>query len=180
MSEQLPYRVERTIGGVEIRSYPAMVMATVHGKPDGEAFGILFRYISGNNRPRHDRERYRAGGVKIAMTAPVISDGESFSFVMPPSFSMETTPDPLDPRSVIERVPDRLLAVLKFSGVATARSVEARGTQLLDTLDRHELRYRGDPFLMRYNPPFIPGFMRRNEVGVELVPIAQKQGQKAA
>ncbi|NLH26447.1 MAG: heme-binding protein, partial [Methanomicrobiales archaeon] len=26
----------------------------------------------------------------------------------------------------------------------------------------------GRPFLMRYNAPYTPGFMRRNEVGVEI------------
>jgi len=38
---------------------------------------------------------------------------------------------------------------------------------LFDTLEEHELRVLGSVFLMRYNAPFTPGFMRRNEVGVE-------------
>jgi len=50
MSDQLPYGVEQSFDGVEIRRYPAMVLATVRQMPDNEAFGIRFRYISGNNR----------------------------------------------------------------------------------------------------------------------------------
>ncbi|MDD3622937.1 MAG: heme-binding protein, partial [Methanofollis sp.] len=26
----------------------------------------------------------------------------------------------------------------------------------------------GEVFLMRYNPPWVPGFLRRNEVGIEI------------
>lgn len=182
MSEQVPYTVERNLDGVEIRSYPATVLVTVNGRPDGEAFGILFRYISGHNRPQGAPGPYRAdeGGRKIAMTAPVISAGDSFSFAMPSSFSVATTPRPVDARSVVEEMPARLVAVVRFSGLATDRAVDARRRQLLDTLDKHEIRYRGEPFLMRYNPPFTPGFMRRNEIGVELMSSDWPNGSRAA
>jgi hypothetical protein len=165
MSDQQPYKVERIIEGVEIRRYPPMVLATVREMPDREAFGILFKYISGNNRlPR------RKTGERIAMTAPVFSASDSFSFAMPSSYSFETAPVPLDARSVLERIPERRLAALRFSGTAPDKTVAARSRELLDTLERHELRTSGSPFLMRYNAPFTPGFMRRNEVGVELLP----------
>jgi len=182
MSDQLPYLVERSIDGVEIRRYRPMVLVTVNGRPDDEAFGILFRYISGHNRPRWIGKQTETAmaGQKIPMTAPVISDGEAFSFVMPPNFSMDSTPEPLDARSIVERMPERLVAVLRFSGLASAQAVEARRRKLMDTLDKHELRYRGEPFLMRYNPPYMPGFMRRNEVGVELTPSSRSQSLKAA
>lgn len=165
MSDQLPYKVEQIIEGVEIRRYPPMVLATVREMPDNEAFGILFRYISGNNRSARSAE-----GERIAMTAPVFSMDDSFSFAMPPTYSIETAPAPLDTRSVIERIPARRVAALRFSGNAPMKAVAARSRQLLDTLARHEIRTKGPTFLMRYNPPFMPGFMRRNEVGVELQP----------
>lgn len=182
MSEQVPYRVERRLDGVEIRSYPATVLVTVNGRPDGEAFSILFRYISGHNRPQGASDRHDTGpsGQKIAMTAPVISGADSFSFAMPASFSIATTPLPVDARSVLEEMPERLTAVVRFAGRATPGSVDGRRRQLLDTLDKHEIRYRGDPFLMRYNPPFTPGFMRRNEVGVELIPGDRSNSPQAA
>ena len=164
MSDQQRYAIERTIEGVEIRLYPPMVLATVREMPDNEAFGILFKYISGNNRsPR------RATGERIAMTAPVFSATDSFSFAMPSTYSIDTAPLPLDARSVIERLPARRVAALKFSGTAPEKAVAAKSRELLATLERHELRVLGSAFLMRYNAPFTPGFMRRNEVGVELV-----------
>lgn len=165
MSEQQPYKIERIIEGVEIRRYPPMVLATVREMPDNEAFAILFKYISGNNRSAR-----RAAGERIAMTAPVFSASDSFSFAMPPSYSIDTAPVPLDARSVLERMPERRLAALRFSGTAPEQRVAAKSRELLDTLARHELRVLGLPFLMRYNAPFTPGFMRRNEVGVQLLP----------
>ena len=171
MSAELPYEVERIIEGVEIRRYPAMVLATVHDMPDNEAFGILFKYISGNNRSSRQEV-----GLRIAMTAPVISASDSFSFAMPPSYSMESAPAPLDPRSVLERLPERRVAALRFSGIAREEAVKARSRHLLETLARHELRASGAPFLMRYNAPFTPGFLRRNEVGVELLTDHQERG----
>lgn len=163
MSDRVPYELEKVIDGVEIRRYPPVVLATVRQARDNEAFGILFRYISGHNRSPRTRVSQ-----PIPMTAPVFSDDSSFSFAMPASYAVATTPVPLDPRSVIEEIPGRRLAVLRFSGAARRALVETRTNQLLDTLARHHVHHTGSPFLMRYDPPFKPGFLRRNEVAVEL------------
>ena len=166
VSDQLPYTVEDAIDGVEIRRYAPMVLATVRKMPDNEAFGILFRYISGNNRSAH-----RPAGERVSMTAPVFSGDDSFSFAMPASYSLETAPQPLDSRSFLESMPERRVAVIRFSGTAPRPTVAAKSRQLLDTLARHHLSAKGAPFLMRYNAPFTPGFLRRNEVGVELLTV---------
>ena len=180
MSEQLRYVIEQVIEGVEIRRYPPIVLATVRDMPDNESFRILFRYISGNNRATGDPDRAAstaAAGEKIAMTVPVFSTPDSFSFALPGSYSKQTTPEPQDPRSIVEAMPARRVAALRFSGFARARTVASRSRQLLETLARHEFRTRGTTFLMRYNAPFTPGFLRRNEVGIELVLVAQRGGR---
>ena len=107
------------------------------------------------------------------MTAPVFSDSASFSFAMPAAYSKATTPLPLDSRPAIEELPARRVAVLRFRGVARPDRVERKMRQLLATLSLHDLRSTGSPFLMRYDPPFKPGFMRRNEVGVEVLSRAE-------
>ena len=175
MTEQVRYEVERIVDGVEIRRYPALILATVREMRDDDAFGILFRYISGANRsPR------RSGGERIPMTAPVLSQRGSFSFAVPPSYSMATAPRPADPRSFLEQIPDRLVAVLRFSGLARPEDIEAKSARLVDVLARNELYWVGQPFVMRYNPPFTPGFMRRNEIGLELAPTARRTHNLAA
>lgn len=68
MTEELSYEVvDRLPDGVELRRYPAHVVAevTVQGSLGGagnRAFAPLFAYISGSNRPKS----------KVAMTAPVV------------------------------------------------------------------------------------------------------------
>ena len=171
MTQKIEYTVERRIENVELRWYPETVLATVRGMPDNEAFRILFRYITGNNQTSETVSMTApviSTGERIAMTAPVISDLASFSFALPASYTLETSPRPLDPRSTLEAIPPRCVAVLRFGGLASSARVQRKTQVLLDVLKRHEILMRGRPFLMRYNPPYTPGFLRRNEVGIEV------------
>lgn len=173
MVEEAKYAVVRTVGGIELRRYDPMVLASVPGLPDGEAFGILFRYIAGNNRSRQEIAMTApvvssAGTERIAMTAPVLSGPGGFAFVLPASYTIETAPRPLDPRIRLVAMGARLVAVVRFRGHAWGAQVRRRTEALLAALREASLRTRGEPFLMRYNPPFTPGFLRRNEVGVEV------------
>jgi hypothetical protein len=166
--EEPSYQVLKKIEGVEIRNYSPMILATAKG--DSDLFGMLFRYISGANK----------GSVKISMTAPVITpekiamtspvftSEDTMSFITPSSYTRETVPEPIDPRINIEELPPRKLAALRFSGWARESTVEKKKKQLLDTLTRNGLKARGEVILMRYNPPFTPWFLRRNEVAVEV------------
>lgn len=173
MSQQVQYTIERRIENVELRRYPETVLATVRGMPDNEAFRILFRYITGNNQTSQSVSMtvpVVSSGERIAMTAPVISEPASFSFVLPPPYTLATSPRPLDPRSTLEAIPPRRVAVLRFRGVARPAKVRRKTQALRDLLKRHEILTRGGPFLMRYNPPYTPGFLRRNEVAIEVAP----------
>jgi hypothetical protein len=175
MTESLEYEVVRTIGEVEIRRYPVVLLATVAESADDSAFSILFRYISGDNQAGEKIAMtapvvsQKARGERIAMTTPVISSSSSFSFALPAKYSAATAPQPLDPRIKVEAIPSRLVAALRFSGHAYAREVIVREKELLKVLKDNGIATKGEPFLMRYNSPFAPGFMRRNEVGVEVV-----------
>ncbi len=180
MTASLEYQVVRALGPVEIRKYPLIILATVSDPNDDTAFSILFRYISGNNEAG---ERIamtapvvsqRVRGERIAMTAPVISDQASFSFALPEKYDLRTAPRPLDPRIKVVGVPARLVAVLRFSGHAYVREVIVREEELMRALKENGISTRGSPFLMRYNSPFAPGFLRRNEVGVEIVDEGMK------
>ena len=174
MTDEVPYRVTRALGEIEIRDYPPIILATVEGRGDGAAFGLLFRYITGSNRLRSNIPMTapvvseRSTSTTISMTAPVVSDRERFSFVLPPSFTMQSAPLPLDARVRLEPVPARRVAVIRFRGWARPRQIREQIGRLLEPLRRLGIQPAAAPFLMRYNPPYTPGFLRRNEIGVEV------------
>jgi len=169
MVETVRYEVAGRIGEVELREYPELMLATVTGQQDNVAFRLLFSYISGQNRVRKKIPMTAPviTSEKIEMTAPVISDANSFSFVMPLNYKSEETPEPLDSRIRIQKLPARRLAVIRFKGYARQKSVNEVKARLLSALQTSGIATVGEPFLMRYNSPWTPGFMRRNEVGIE-------------
>jgi hypothetical protein len=170
MTETIMYEERGRLGEVEFRSYPSIIVATVLGNDENENFMILFRYISGNNRPGRKIPMTSPviTGEKITMTAPVISDSNAMSFVMPSTYRKEDVPEPGDDRIIIQEILPREMAVIRFRGRSSDRDVNDARARLLKALEEAQIRIVGAPFLMRYNPPFTPGFLRRNEVGVEI------------
>jgi hypothetical protein len=170
MTETIAYEDAGRMGEVEIRKYPAIHLATVQGLAEGEAFGILFQYISGNNKPRMVIPMTAPVITleKIAMTAPVISNADAMSFVLPAEYLRDEVPVPLDPHISIQEIPPRVLAVIRFKGRASDGDVAEINGRLLQVLASENIPIVGKPFLMRYNSPFTPGFLRRNEVGIEI------------
>ncbi|MBM4220671.1 MAG: heme-binding protein [Gammaproteobacteria bacterium] len=182
--EEPAYTVRHASGKIEYREYaPYLVAETlVDGETDFEsagnvAFGRLFRYISGDNTTRTKIAMtapvsQQAGGEKIAMTVPVqqagTRSGWRVAFTLPAKYSLETAPVPADSRIRIVREPARLLAVLRYSGRWTESSYNAGRDELLASLSAAGVGMRGEPQLARYNAPFVPPFMRRNEVMVEV------------
>jgi hypothetical protein len=105
---------------------------------------------------------------QIEMTSPVFSETDTMAFVMPAEFTLETTPEPLDNRVKIAEIPERLVAALRFSGRWKETHFEKEKQELFEELANAKIKAKGGVFTMLYNPPFIPGFLRRNEVAVEI------------
>ncbi len=168
MVETAKYTVLRGDGEYEIRRYPAMLVATVEDAPS--RFSVLFKYITGANRSRSKIAMTSPviTSTEIAMTSPVFSDTGSMSFMVPSEYDAETVPEPTDERVTINTVPERVVATVRFRGFAWKESVRRQKEKLLGWLEAEGIEARGAPFLMQYNPPYVPGFLRRNEVGVEI------------
>lgn len=171
MVEKAPYTIVKKIEPIEIREYPELILAAVQDYNDDSAFGLLFNYISGGNTSRKKIPMTAPviTSEKIPMTAPVISQSNYMAFVLPSTYDKETVPNPNNPKVKIEIKPKRKLAVLKFSGYATNKKTEEKINFLLTTVKKHKLKTKGETFLMRYNSPFAPGFIRRNEVAIEII-----------
>jgi hypothetical protein len=170
MTETIPYEITGNAGEIEFRKYPSVVLATVDSDGNDSGFNLLFAFITGSNNTQGKISMTSPviTSRKIAMTAPVVSDAKSMSFVMPPGQSRDDIPDPLDNRVRITTLPAREVAVIRFKGYARQDEVESTEERLMDGLKKASVETVGGPFLMRYNPPWTPGFLRRNEVAVEI------------
>jgi len=170
MVEKAQYSVIEKIEDIEIRKYPEMILAVVDDIDEDSAFGLLFNYISGDNKVQ-DKIKMTAPVIsskKISMTAPVISRDNYMAFVLPSSYNKETTPMPRNPKVKVEFQPKKHVAVLRFSGHTSDSRVTKMTEKMFSKLKASNIKFKGAPFLMRYNSPFTPWFLRRNEVAVEV------------
>lgn len=184
--EETKFKVIESEGKFELRQYASHIVAETFVEGDfsevgNEAFRRLAAYINGQNRrkqtiPMTAPVSQEADSVKIPMTAPVNQEkaGEKwrFTFLMPAEYTLETLPEPLDSRVELKRVPERLMAALKYSGTWSRSRYEERKEQLMEWIVRRGLRQIAEPIFARYNPPFLPWFLRRNEV---LIPVERPQ-----
>ena len=185
-TEEVKYRVLESSGDFELRQYESSIVAetTVEGdfhEVGNEGFRRLFDYISGKNRkkqsiPMTAPVSQEPSSEKIPMTAPVNQEkvGEAWriTFLMPSSLTMETLPKPLDPRVKLMKIPGRLMAALSYSGTWSRERYEGKEQRLKELIRQRGLKIEGEPVFARYNPPFMPWFLRRNEV---LIPVGQVQ-----
>ncbi len=168
--EEPQFEVIHVTSDYEIRRYAPYIVAEVDvagdmGDSGNRAFRILADYIFGNNQP----------GQKMQMTAPVVSDAPrpardafTYSFVMESRYSMDTLPAPVDPRIRIVQKPAQIVAARSYSGRWTQENFLRHEVSLVSALTIDGLSMRSEPLLARYDSPFKPWFLRRNEVLVEL------------
>lgn len=159
--EKPDYEVILSEGSLELRKYKTMIVAEVvrpRGSDLNMGFQEIFNYISGQNQ----------GEQKISMTAPVINrQGEDYfttAFVMPSQYTLETLPVPKEPNVIIKERAGGTFAVIRFSGGWSEAGFKERQKQLEDWIRLHGWKVSSDLAIARYNPPFTPAFMRRNEL----------------
>lgn len=185
--EEAAFTVMMEEAPFEVRQYePQIVAETVvdgaFSDAGSKAFDRLFQYISGNNTVQQKVAMtspvgQTAASEKIAMTAPVgqtQSDGQhdnqwTVSFMMPAAFTMDTIPQPNDAAVSVREIPARHMAAVRYSGVWSEDRYQRHKNQLDAWIVKQGLRAVGEPEWARYDAPFTPWFLRRNEV---LIPIA--------
>jgi hypothetical protein len=167
MVETIKYEIIREIDKVEIRKYPKIIVARVENPSNG--FNLLYRFITGENRQKAKvKMTTPVVSQEIQMTSPVMSETGTMAFVMSNEFTLETTPEPLDTRVKITEIPERFIAAICFSGGWSEAHFEKERQELLNKLAEEKISTKGNIFTMLYNPPFTPGFLRRNEVTIEI------------
>lgn len=189
--EQPSYNVVFAADGIEYRQYEPYLVAetlmediTSYSAAGNEGFRRLFRYISGAN----------GGNRKIAMTAPVAqspawgekinmtgsltqtlsTQGWSLAFMLPSEYTVDTVPQPTDPRVRVRRVPVRTVAVLRYNGRWTETNRVAAEIDLRSKLADANVEIIGAVDSAMFNSPFMLPLFRRNEIHapIDRIPAA--------
>ncbi len=175
--EQPTYVVVTKDGPIEIRDYPALVVAEVTRRGDRNSavragFSPLAAYIFAKDR----------SGESISMTAPVTQARETIAvtapvtqapssdgtwlirFIMPAKYTLSTLPQAGSDDVRLLQAPATRRAAIRFSGVATDASIAANENALREWLASRNFLVVGVPTYAYYNDPLTPGPLRRNEV----------------
>jgi len=159
--EQPDYEVILSEGTLELRKYQTLIVAEVVRSRSGDmnaGFQEIFNYISGQNQTDQ----------KISMTSPVINrQGDDYfttAFVMPSHYTLDSLPKPKNPKVQVKERAGGTFAVIRFSGSWSEASFQANQKKLEDWIRLHGWKILSELTIARYNPPFTPAFMRRNEI----------------
>ena len=192
--EEPAFKIVQKLEQFEIREYEPALVARVEITGDFESAGnqgfrALADFIFGKNRSKTkiDMTAPVAMSEKIAMTAPVAIRGEKgqfqVEFTMPKAFTKETLPEPTDPKVQIIEVPAKLRAVHRYSGSWSEEKYLEHKDLLLSLIEKNGYEAIGAPVFSRFDPPFIPWFLRHNEVWIEVrskvqAPASEKNSPK--
>jgi hypothetical protein len=155
------YTVRARFERVEFRDYQAIVLAQTPTKKEMEgrdgSFMRLFRFITKGN----------ASAQPIPMTTPVLYRGEgteeAMAFVLPATMRPSEVPAPLDAQVRIETRAAGTYATLRMRG-RRSKSREKALSEMKSAVERFGWKLQGDPEFAFYDPPWIPGFLEKNEL----------------
>ena len=182
--EEPKYSVLKEYENFEIRNYASYLVAEVdiegsYNKTGNEAFRILAGYIFGDNKSSTkmnmtapvESEAIQPSE-RMNMTAPVFSNknvnGYTYRFVMESKYTQETLPVPNNSKIRITEIKDRVMAVISFSGRWSQKNFEKHEQILVNDLKNEGIGVASEAIYARYNAPFTPWFLRRNEIMFEI------------
>jgi effector-binding domain-containing protein len=181
MTESPKYAVIKKQKEIEVRQYSGYIQAEVvvvakdYKSAIEKGFNVLAGYIFGNNVSRQKIEMttpvQASKSQKIAMTTPVtVTGNDSFTiaFIMPSEYTLETLPLPKDKSIHFTPIPAHQMAAIRFSGYFQQENIRKNKQRLSLWLEEQGLETEGDFIVAGYNPPWIPGFIARNEVLIKI------------
>ena len=175
------YTVIKKHKNIELRQYLGYIQAEVevvglnYRSAIERGFEILAGYIFGNNVSRKKIDMTApvktSKSERIAMTSPVKVSGEgtyNVAFFMPSSYTLETLPIPNNSSIKLVEIKPEKIAAIRFSGFFNQENVDKNIITLKEYLAKENIKTDDIFIIAGYNPPWIPGFLARNEAMIKI------------
>ena len=181
--EQANYTVILEEGDIQIRQYDDFIIAETtveaeYKEASSEGFRRLAAYIFGKNKQNEKISmtapvlQEEQAGEEIAMTAPVLQEkggtGWKMSFVVPSKYTMDTIPQPIDPKVTLKEAKGGKIAAIRYSGLLSEENIGEKTKELEAWLEKNEYKTLSKPRSAGYDPPWTIPFLRRNEVHIDI------------
>ena len=186
-TEEPKFSLIEKSGSFELRLYQPMIVAETYvegslSEASSAGFRLIAGYIFGANSGRQDSAPEKIAmtapvtleqrSQKIAMTTPVVVENKAkqwrVHFVMPAEYTLSSLPIPSDTRVSLREIAAQQTAVIVFSGFAGEDKVKDKTAALFAWIKSRGLDAKSTPQLARYNPPWTPPFLRRNEILINI------------
>ena len=163
--ETINYKVLKKDKKIEIREYDDILFAStrsLYNQSQDSGFMNVFNYISGENNQKE----------KISMTTPVLTYKEDdrlvTGFYVPSKYNRENVPVPTNDKVFINNFANSIYGVIKFSGRWTEHNFDKFDEILIDYLIENDYEILSSRMILRYQPPFVPAFLRKNEIAYQI------------
>lgn len=186
VNEEPSYKVLKTDGDFEIRSYEKQLIAkiTMHGMSFDyfreHAFEKLADYIfEGNSKkesiPMTAPVIHQHGkGEQVPMRSPVYQEETnagvwSMWFILPKEYTLSTAPKPKNSDIVLEEIEPYEVACISYTGHNSVDKIKSHERDLAAWLTKHtEYAPTGKYMIAQYDAPFVIPFLKKNEIQVKL------------
>ncbi|MFC1970515.1 heme-binding protein [Chloroflexota bacterium] len=179
------YKTVQQDNKFEIREYEEYILAEVEidddfGSALQKGFRVLADYIFGENTSKARINmtvpvtEQAVFSEKIEMTAPVTSspveEGKKYiiAFTMPSKYTLESLPEPENKTISFRKVGKQKVAALRFSGNLNSKLATRKAKEMETWLNENKCSKKTSFVFAQYNPPWIPGIFRRNEILTEV------------
>jgi len=181
-TEQPSYQLLNHVGNIQIRHYPALLVAETEVTDDyknasSQGFQRLAGYIFGNIQKQQSIAMtapviQQQQTETLAMTAPVIQQKSGstwlMAFVLPAGYSLSTAPIPNDKTVIIKELPARKVAVIEYTGSLCESGIEKNTDTLSTWLNQQSIKALSPARSAAYDPPWTLPFLRHNEIHVDI------------
>jgi|GEM_PF-304997 len=173
--EEARHRTLERDGAFSLRRYDARFVAEVRRAGSlAEAMDQGYRPLADYISAKEGSRQPGASDDAIAMAVPVTvfpaeqSGLWDIRFTLPAARSLLSLPTPANGVTIRE-LPERTVAVLRFSGRGTDRALVAKKhAELMERVGKRGLQATSEAEFAAYNAPVVPGFLRRNEWWVDV------------